>query len=189
VKRTSLITLVLGFALAIVPAVGAMPVAETEGGTGTPVVVHTDVLGGNGSAVQATAPTGMTQAEARALRIRGEALNRQYGNAVTKLSPSEFASLYLFGADKLSPQEFAALIARDQALNQTYGIGGTAKPVTFRPDTLGGNGGVATREAPVATGGDSFPWPATIGASVIAVLMLALASVAVTRRRQHRLGF
>ena len=63
-------------------------------------------------------PAGMSQPAYRALMIRSEALNKRYGNAVTRLSPQQFKELYQAGANRMAPQEFAALVARSEALNR-----------------------------------------------------------------------
>src|SRR5262249_34330078 len=71
------------------------------------------------SSVQAssTTPAGMTQAEYAAVLVRSEALNEEYGNAVTRLSPEQFAALWKSGADRLEPQELVALMTRSEGLN------------------------------------------------------------------------
>ena len=70
-KRKALFTLILGTALAVAPA--ATRSALDDGG-------------GNGS--------GRGGSAGQALVIRGEALNKLYGNAVTALTPQQFKSLY-----------------------------------------------------------------------------------------------
>jgi hypothetical protein len=78
VKRTSLIIMVLGTALALAPAASAMHLSDGSGGgvgsgtvpakvtdgwmssltlAPTPVILHTDVLGGDGGASMREAPT------------------------------------------------------------------------------------------------------------------------------------
>jgi hypothetical protein len=86
-------------------------------------------------------PVGMSQPEYRALMIRSEALNKLYGNAVTRLSPRQFQGLYQAGANLMAPQEFAALVARSEALDRQYGLDRTSQPteVAERP-TGSGNG-------------------------------------------------
>ena len=76
-KRTSLIIIVLGTALALAPAASAMHLSDGSGGVGsgtvpakvtdgwmssltlapTPVILHTDVLGGDGGASTREVPT------------------------------------------------------------------------------------------------------------------------------------
>src|SRR5207249_3218094 len=53
-------------------------------------------------------PAGMSQPEYRALTIRSEALNKLYGNAVTRLSPQQFKKLYQAGGNRMAPQELVA---------------------------------------------------------------------------------
>ena len=67
-----------------------------------------------------TKPAGMTQAEYAAVQARGEALNKKYGNAVTRLSPGQFATLWKAGGDRLEPQELVALMTRSEGLNAMY---------------------------------------------------------------------
>jgi len=164
-KRITLISLILGTGLAVAPAAQAM-VASDDGGSST--------------SSSPTLTSGMSQAEYRAAMLRGEALNQKYG-ASTGLSQAEYRALKL----------------RGEALNEQSGTSSTVTPevtdgwtnsispsTTFRPDILGGNGGVST-ETPTATGDDSFAW-GTVGigaATLVGVMLLALASLAITRRR------
>jgi hypothetical protein len=67
-----------------------------------------------------TTPAGMTQAEYAAVMTRSEALNKKYGNAVTRLSPGQFAALWKAGGDRLEPQELVALMTRSEGLNAMY---------------------------------------------------------------------
>ena len=76
--------------------------------------------GATATAASAGVPEGMTKAEYRALQIRSEALNNLYGNAVTRLSPAQFAAYWNAGASRLSPDEFNALVVRSEGLN-SYG--------------------------------------------------------------------
>jgi hypothetical protein len=62
----------------------------------------------------------MTKAEYQAVQIRSEALNNLYGNAVTRLSPAQFAAYWNAGAWRLSPDEFNTLVVRSDGLN-SYG--------------------------------------------------------------------
>jgi hypothetical protein len=186
-KRTALITLILGTALAIAPAAGAVVMSDGSGSDGTAVTsVVTDGWMSSITAPVTSVPTfGPNKAEYRALMARGEALNQLYGNALTRLSPQEFTALYQAGGDQLSTQELVALTERGEALNSEYGSGSS---VTFQPDILGGDGGAST-QAPTATGGDSFAWNAAIGgAALIGAMLLALA-FAVANRRRHQLSF
>jgi hypothetical protein len=86
-------------------------------------------------------PAGMSQPAYRALMIRSEALNKLYGNAVTRLSPRQFKELYQAGGNRMAPQEFAALIARSEALNRRYGLDRTSQPTKVVEHPTGsGNG-------------------------------------------------
>ncbi len=58
-------------------------------------------------------PAGMTKAEHRALMLRSEALNRQYGLGSGTYKPAAMGS-----------QEYRALVLRSKALNTNYGLGG-----------------------------------------------------------------
>jgi LPXTG-motif cell wall-anchored protein len=162
VKRTALITLILGTVLALAPAAHA--VVMTDGSPSDDgIVISTDVLGGNG------APNGISPAEYQALAIRGEALNQRYGNAITRLSSPEFKAAVESG---LSPQEFVASVERGEGLNNWPG-------------------NVTTTQTPAATDHSSFAWGDTaLAASTLAgVMLLAVASLAVTRRRKHGFSF
>jgi hypothetical protein len=160
-KRTALITLILGTALAIAPAAYAVVLSDGSGGDGTGVTsVVTD---GWMSSVNSTVPS--TQAvnpATQALLLRSEGLATHYG-----VNPAS-----------------QAVILRSTGLADYYGQGGT----TFRPDILGGDGGVST-PAPIASGGDSFAWnTALVGAALIGAMLLAL-GFAVANRRRHQLSF
>ena len=78
------------------------------------------LAGETAAAASAGVPEGMTKAAYRALHIRSEALNNLYGNAVTRLSPAQFAAYWNAGASRLSPDEFNALVVRSEGLN-SYG--------------------------------------------------------------------
>lgn len=67
-----------------------------------------------------TTPAGMTRAEYAAVLTRSEALNKQYGNAVTRLSPGQFAALWKTGGHRLDPQGLAGLVTRSEGLNNLY---------------------------------------------------------------------
>ena len=114
------------------------------------------------SAQAATAkPAGMSEPAYRALTIRSEALNKLYGNAVTRLSPRQFKELYQSGANRMTPQGFAALVAGSEALNRQYGLDRTSQP---------------TRVVKQPTGsGDGLDW-ADFGIGAAAMLGLVLLS-------------
>ena len=85
-------------------------------------------------------PAGMSQPEYRALTIRSEALNKLYGNAVTRLSPQQFKKLYQAGGNRMAPQELVALVTRSEALNRRYGLDRTSQPKVVEQPTGSGNG-------------------------------------------------
>jgi hypothetical protein len=156
-KRTSLITLILGTALAVAPAVYAAPMPD--GGNGN----------GFGSPVSSVT---ITKAEQQALVARGEALNKLYGNAVTALTPHQFKALYENGLANVSPQEQAAIVARGEALNKAYGAGGSGNVVATQPGSTSGDD-------------NSFVWNATYGAVALTGAMLLVLGFAVVSRRRH----
>ena len=78
------------------------------------------LAGETAAAASAGVPEGMAKAADRALHIRSEALNNLYGNAVTRLSPAQFAAYWNARASRLSPDEFNALVVRSEGLN-SYG--------------------------------------------------------------------
>ena len=80
------------------------------------LVIGAVIAGATATAASAGVPEGMTKAEYRALHIRSEALNNLYGNAVTRLSPAQFAAYWNAGASRLSPDEFNALVVRSEGL-------------------------------------------------------------------------
>ena len=102
------------------------------------------LAGATAIAASATVPEGMAKAEYRALQIRSEALNNLYGNAVTRLSPAQFAAYWNAGAWRLSPDEFNALVVRSQGLN-SYGktlqastpVASTSASTSFAWDDFG----------------------------------------------------
>jgi hypothetical protein len=169
VKRLTLITLILGTALALVPAASAMVL--TDGSVSTK------------SGVPATQPTNpATQAQV----FRSEELASYYGldpaTQAVVLRSKALASYY-----GISPATQAVLL-RSKGLANYYAAFPTDNlgNVTFRPDILGGNGG--SQISPISTGGSSFDWNTTIGASLGALLLAAMAGAVITRRK-HILSF
>lgn len=102
------------------------------------------LAGATATAASAGVPEGMTKAEYRALHIRSEALNNLYGNAVTRLSPAQFAAYWNAGASRLSPDAFNALVVRSEGLN-SYGktlqastpVASTSASTSFAWDDFG----------------------------------------------------
>lgn len=105
------------------------------------------LAGETATAASAGVPEGMTKAAYRALHIRSEALNNLYGNAVTRLSPAQFAANWSAGASRLSPDEFNALLVRSEGLN-SYGktlqastpVASTSASTSFAWDDFGHRG-------------------------------------------------
>jgi hypothetical protein len=155
--------LILGTALALVPAASAMVVSDGSVSTK--------------SGVPATQPTNpATQAQV----FRSAELASYYGldpaTQAVVLRSKGLASYY-----GISPATQAVLL-RSKGLANYYGL----NSVTFRPDILGGNGG--SQISPVSTGGNSFDWNTTLGASLAALLLAAMAG-GVTTGRRHILRF
>ena len=102
------------------------------------------LAGETATAASAGVPEGMTKAAYGALHIRSEALNNLYGNAVTRLSPAQFAAYWNAGASRLSPDEFNALVVRSEGLN-SYGktlqastpVASTSASTSFAWDDFG----------------------------------------------------
>ena len=96
------------------------------------------LAGQTAAAASAGVPEGMTKAAYRALQIRSEAQNKLYGNAVTRLSPAQFAAYWNAGASHLSPDGFNALVVRSEGLNR---YGKTLQSIDARGSTSGGRRG------------------------------------------------
>ena len=123
--------------------------------------------------------------EIEASMARSVALNALYGNAVTRLTPGELASLWRNGGSQLEPQELVALVERSQALNKRFGGGSLASPTSAEVQAqhardVGMNrpaasGVFATPTQPV---GNGFDWGAFgIGAGGMFGLVLVAAGV------------
>jgi hypothetical protein len=79
-KRTIILSLVLGTVLVIAPVARAHVLSPDSGG---------------GLSYKASpVPAGMTKAEYRALMLRSEALNARYGNPLTDMTPQQFKAAY-----------------------------------------------------------------------------------------------
>jgi len=102
------------------------------------------LAGATATAASAGVPEGMTKAAYRALHVRSEALNNLYGNAVTSLSPAQFAAYWNAGASRMSPDAFNALVVRSEGLN-SYGktlqastpVASTSASTSFAWDDFG----------------------------------------------------
>ena len=83
-NRKSLIVLIFAVTLVIAPAARAQILSPDSGGGGLAYKAN-------------SRPAGMSQAEYRALMLRGAALNARYGNPLTDMSPQQFRAAYLAG--------------------------------------------------------------------------------------------
>jgi hypothetical protein len=139
---------------------------------GTMVVV---VAAAASAQASSSKPAAMSKAEYQALMSRSEALNARYGNAITRLSPQQFKSLYEAGGDRLAPQELVGLVARSEALNSRYGLGATSSPA------------IETAK-PVVSPGATFDWADFgIGAAAMLGLVLLTGGLVVGSRYGRRL--
>ena len=172
--KLTLAALLVGTALAVAPVAGAKVMIDGDnGGSGTPVPTYK--------------PSGMSNAEYRALVIRGTALNAHYGHAA-KQSPQPFKP------PAMSAAEYRALVIWGQALNAIYGNHITdLSPQQFKKafdEGIARANGVAPAASASGTAVDSsgsvFDWN-DAAIAFAAALLLALAVVGVTRRR-HRLS-
>ena len=175
-KRMTLITLILGTALAIAPAAGAVVMSDGSGGGGTAVTsVVTDGWMSSITAPVTSVPTvGPNKAEYRALMARGEALNQLYGNALTRLSPQEFTALYQAGGDRLSTQ---------------VTVGWRARSRLRPPSSTGSSATAALRLRPRPQPAATPSWNAAIGGAALIGAMLLALGFAVANRRRHQLSF
>ena len=104
-------------------------------------------------------PAGMTKAEYRALMLRSEALNQQYGLGSETYKPAA-----------MGRQEYRALVLRSKALNAKYGLGDAHVAAGIPPSvTVAENG---------------FVWGdfAIGAAAMLGLLLVTTGFVAVTRR-------
>jgi len=174
VKRAALISLIVGAALAIVPAAFAAELSDAGGGT----------------------VTSQTQAVTMAPTSYQDAL-RTYGSTsstsskvtpMSQLDPAIQAVLLRNRATQSVP-------LTGKALADYYDTGAvvTSQPTETgafvgQPDILGGNGGTSTTSA-TSSGSSSIDWNAAIPAILLTGLLLAAAATVVTRRRhQHQLS-
>lgn len=77
-----------------------------------------------------SSPAGMTKTEYRALMLRGEALNRQYGLGSGTYEPGTIGW----------QEEYRALVLRSKALNAKYGLRGAHVVASTPPATVAENG-------------------------------------------------
>jgi hypothetical protein len=116
---------------------------------------------GSGQAANSR-PAGMTKAEYRALMLRSEALNRQYGLGSATHKPAA-----------MGRQEYRALVLRSKALNAKYGLGGAHV--------------VASTPRAVTVADNGFVWrDFAIGAAAMLGLALVATGVFAATRRIPR---
>ena len=143
-KRLTLISLILGTALAVTPLANAVVLSD----------------GGGSGSVARVAPANIDPAT-QAVLDRSKALSQYYESSAA--------------ADPATQ----AVILRSKGMADYYGANG----VTLHTDVLGGDGGSSV--TPISTTGDSFDWSPILAATLTAMLLLAIATTAVTRRRHH----
>jgi hypothetical protein len=111
-------------AVTITALVGLLPAAATAGGRPhgmSPAAYKALVAQGRAlNARYGASPLhGYPASANQALLERSQALNDRFGNAVTRLSPEQFAGLWLAGGSKLTPEALNALVVRSEALNRS----------------------------------------------------------------------
>jgi hypothetical protein len=146
---------------------------------------------------EAGANPGLSKSEARALMLRSERLNQQYGPDVQVRSENPFArrattqsadvqvrSENPFARGATTQAGYRALVIRSEGLNQKYGIGAVrgenarSLPVSV-PTTLASAPSTSTE----------FQWDyAIIGAGALLVLMAIVAGLFGLGRHRVRLG-
>jgi hypothetical protein len=89
----------------------------------------------------------------------------------------------------MSNAEYRALMIRSEGLNQRYGVGEKSQQAMIR-EKLGEIGAWAvpstSRPTPVVSSSGGFDWnDVGIGASVLAAMLLGIASLVTIRRHQH----
>jgi hypothetical protein len=137
-------------------------------------------------------PAGMSEAEYRALTLRGEGLNQKYGLGAWKGVPAG-----------MTPPQYRALKIRGEALDQKYGLGawkgvpaGMTAPqyraMKIRGEALNKKYGLgrwsAPAAAPAVTGtSHGFAWGA-FGIGAVAMLGLGLLAAGVIGGRRYTRG-
>jgi hypothetical protein len=112
---------------------------------------------------------GLAPAAYEALVSEGRALNARYGNALTRLTSTQYLELLRDGGSKLTPQALNALVVRSEQLN--HAAAAAAKPPS-----------VATTSSAFAWDDFGFGVAATVG------LALLLGGVGVAVRAGRRTG-
>ena len=104
-------------------------------------------------------PAGMTKAEYRALMLRSEALNRQYGLGSGTYKPAA-----------MGWQEYRALVLRSKALNAKYGLGGAHVVASTPPAVTVAENGFASGDFAIGA------------AAMLGLVLVATGVFAATRR-------
>jgi hypothetical protein len=141
-------------------------------------------------------PAGLSKSEARALKLRSEGLNQQYGLDVSVRSENPFARGATQAADVQVRSEnpfahgattqagYRALLIRSEGLNQKYGIG-AVRGENARSVPVS----VPTTFASAPSSSTEFKWSyAIIGAGALLVLMALVAGALGLGRHRVRLG-
>jgi hypothetical protein len=166
VKRTALISLILGTALVFASAANAVVWSDGDSSSGPSVATIT------------------TDPATQAVLLRSEGLANYY-----ELSPATQAVVLRSQelGDYYAAQKISSVPIRDGWMSS---VTPQSSGIVFHTDVLGGDGGTPVTNTPIATGDDSFAWNLTaIGAAGLAgAMLLALGTLAVTRRK-HILSF
>jgi len=176
VKRLTLITLILGAALTVVPLASAIRPADdgTIGGgslAATPAGVQL-----TGKDLAAFYDTGAVVTSKPSVSLSGKHLAGFYDTgAVVTSQPSV----------PLTGKHLAGYYDTGAVVTSTPTVDGSANGVTLHTDVLGGNGGTSSTSV---SGGNSFDWNMPLAVTLAGMLLLAIAATAITRRR-HRLSF
>ena len=104
-------------------------------------------------------PAGMTKAEYRALMLRSEALNRQYGLGSGNYRPAA-----------MGRQEYRALVLRSKALNAKYALGGAHVVAGTPPAVTVAENGLAWGDFAIGA------------AAMLGLVLVATGVLAATRR-------
>lgn len=200
-KRAALISVIVGAALAIVPAAFAVEMSDGGGAVSSGVLQLTP-MSQIDPAIQAVL---VRNRAAQSPALTGKALADFYdtgavvtSEAVAPLTGKVLADFRDIGAFVGQPDILSgthttqtttrsvdpatqAVLLRSRGLADYY----SANAVTLTTDTLGGKAAPAT--LPVSSG-NSFDWSNALAVTLGAMLILAIAATTVTRRR-HRLSY
>jgi hypothetical protein len=176
VKRLTLITLILGAALTVVPLA-------------TAVIPADDGSVGGGSLAATPAGVQLTGKDLAAFYDTGAVVTSK---PIVSLSGKHLAGFYDTGA-VVTSQPFVPLSGKNLAnfydtgavVTSTPTVDDSANGITLHTDVLGGNGGSSS--TPIS-GGDSSDWNTPLAVTLAGMLLLAIAATAITRRK-HRLSY